>query len=142
MIVPRSPWVLLVLLACCGWIAAHDLGAHDPSDIDARCERRVQDRMFFGLQGLHGPVTDAQWQRFVAEEITPRFPEGLTVIAADGRWRDDSGRIQSESSRLVEIVRPDDDAGARRITEIVERYKSRHHQRAVLLVRAAVQACS
>lgn len=141
MVVPRSPWVLLLLLACCGWIVAHDRVARGLPETEARCERRVQDRMFFGLQGHDGLVSDVQWQRFVAEEITPRFPDGLTVVVADGRWRDGNGRIQSEPSRLVEIVRPDDDAGARRITEIIDRYKSRHRQQAVLLVRASVQAC-
>ena len=52
-------------------------------------------------------VSEKAWERFVAREITPRFPDGLTVTDASGQWRDPtSGRIVREPSKLVIIVLP------------------------------------
>ena len=33
-------------------------------------------------------VTEQQWTDFVAAEITPHFPQGLTIDDAVGQWRD------------------------------------------------------
>jgi len=33
-------------------------------------------------------VTEQQWADFVAAEITPHFPQGLTIDDAVGQWRD------------------------------------------------------
>src|SRR5258707_4700217 len=35
----------------------------------------------------HLRVSGAAWSRFLAREITPRFPDGLTVLDAAGQWR-------------------------------------------------------
>src|SRR5260370_450493 len=35
----------------------------------------------------HLRVSEAAWSRFLAREITPRFPDGLTVLDAAGQWR-------------------------------------------------------
>ena len=41
--------------------------------------------LYFGRNiGNTSGVGDDDWQRFVDEEITPRFPDGLTV--EDGNW--------------------------------------------------------
>ena len=51
-------------------------------------------RLFFGRsQGTVEVVTDEAWQAFLATEITPRFPDGLTVLDAAGQWRDATGTI-------------------------------------------------
>src|SRR5258707_8051902 len=34
----------------------------------------------------HLRVGEAAWSRFLAREITPRFPDGLTVLDAAGQW--------------------------------------------------------
>ena len=55
--------------------------------------------LFFG-----GSVPDAAWADFAATTLTPAFPDGLTVIAAAGQWRDPStGAIVKESSRVVSV---------------------------------------
>ena len=33
-------------------------------------------------------MTEQQWADFVAAEITPHFPQGLTINDAVGQWRD------------------------------------------------------
>jgi hypothetical protein len=84
-------------------------------------------------------VSDTAWTDFVAREIVPRFPDGLTITDAVGERRDpDSGKTVEEPSKHVEIVLPgraDDDA---RLDAVVEAYKRTFRQQSVgLIVRGA-----
>src|SRR5262249_17907439 len=53
-----------------------------------------------------GLVTDGAWAAFLAEEITPRFPEGLTVWRAEGQWADPRGEFVRESVLVLEVLHP------------------------------------
>ena len=77
-------------------------------------------------------VSDAAWSAFLAGEITPRFPDGLTVLDAAGQWRDPSGTLVRERTKLVIILARPDDSGLRRTDEIAEAYKRVFGQGAVL----------
>jgi hypothetical protein len=84
---------------------------------------------------------EAAWARFLAREITPRFPDGLTVLDAAGQWRDPaSGRLARERSRLVIIVTAADPPADDRIAAIVAAYKQRFHQKSVGVVTSPVCA--
>jgi hypothetical protein len=77
-------------------------------------------------------VSEAAWRSFVAGEITPRFPDGLTIIAATGQWRDPTRkRIVREPSRLVMIVLPSNSDDQARLAAIIGAYKRRFHQQSV-----------
>ena len=80
-------------------------------------------------------VSEPAWRRFLAREITPRFPDGLTVTDAQGQWRDPaSGRIVREPSKRVEIVLPGNANDAARLDAIMAAYKRQFHQRSVGLI--------
>jgi uncharacterized protein DUF3574 len=99
-------------------------------------QRRDVAELLFGRDiGNRLGVSDADWRRFVAREITPRFPDGLTVTDALGQWRDpDSGRIVREPSKRVEIVLPGHADDAARLDAIVTAYKRQFRQRSVGLI--------
>jgi len=84
-------------------------------------------------------VSERQWARFVDREITPRFPDGLSVVDAKGQWRDrERNVIVREPSKLVTIVLPGDTADDQRLRQIIEAYKKRFRQQSVgLIVRPA-----
>jgi Protein of unknown function (DUF3574) len=84
-------------------------------------------------------VSDAQWARFVDREITPRFPDGLTVFDTRGQWRDAKrGRIMREPGKLVQIVLPGNAEDADRLNDVIRAYKGRFRQQSVgLIVRTA-----
>jgi hypothetical protein len=85
-------------------------------------------------------VTEEDWGRFVAAEITPRFPDGLTVLDAAGQWRDAArGTVIREPSKVVLIALRDRAADMPRIEQIVDAYKSRFRQQSVGIV--VRQAC-
>jgi hypothetical protein len=108
----------------------------------AGCSERVQERVFFGLDGPEGAISDAEWDSFVGSVVTPRFPAGLTVLEATGQWRGRDMRVNRESSRVVEIIHDRSRDASRRVTEIAAEYKKRYRQESVLIARARVEVCS
>jgi hypothetical protein len=94
--------------------------------------KQVVELLFGRDIGRRLGVTESDWQRFVAREMSPRFPDGLTITDALGQWRDRaSGAVVREPSKHVEIVlpgKPDDDA---RIDAIISAYKRDFHQQSV-----------
>jgi hypothetical protein len=105
----------------------------------ARCDAGTpvaQDTLYLGMATPRGPLAEPEFQAFVRDVVTPRFPQGLTVFPAQGQWRGQDGNIVREGSRVLTLVHPDDAASERAIQEIVEAYKSRFRQEAVLRVKA------
>ncbi len=84
-------------------------------------------------------VSESAWQRFVAREITPRFPDGLTVTDAIGQWRDRaSGTIAHEPAKRVEIVLPGTGDDEAKLDAIASSYKHQFRQDSVgVIVRTA-----
>jgi Protein of unknown function (DUF3574) len=95
-----------------------------------------QIELMFGRNvGGHLRVSEVSWSQFLAREITPRFPEGLTVLDAAGQWRDPAGgRLVREPSKMVIVVTADDTPVRDRIAAIVTAYKQRFRQRSVGMI--------
>jgi hypothetical protein len=128
---------VLVLAAVLPCAAAGVAAAQTPT---AAChgvqERRDIAELLFGRDiGRRLGVSETAWRGFVAREITPRFPDGLTVTDALGQWRDpDSGRIVREPSKRVEIVLPGKADDRTRLDAIMSAYKRQFRQRSVGLI--------
>ena len=131
--------VFAAMLAVLASVAASPLRAGAPP-CPAGTDRFTEYRLFFGRsKGAVEVVTDTAWREFLAEEITPRFPDGLTVLDAAGQWRDASGAMVRERSKLVIILAAPGEAGMRRTSEIAQAYKRAFSQESVL--RAVTTAC-
>ncbi len=93
------------------------------------------DRLYFGraIPG-GGQVSEECWRGFVDEEITPRFPNGLTVWRAEGQWRDAAGTLVREPSYLLELAHANDAASHRKVREVIQAYKNRFRQESVLRI--------
>jgi hypothetical protein len=97
--------------------------------------RRLADLIFGRDIGRHVGVSEAAWQRFLAREVTPRFPDGLTVMKAFGQWRDRAtGRMVREPSKVVMIVLPGHADDQARLEAVVAAYKRQFRQRSVGLI--------
>ena len=80
-------------------------------------------------------VSEADFNGFVAREVSPRFPEGFTVIDATGQWRDARrGTIVHEATKIIEIVLPAGEDNRPKIEAIVEAYKLQFQQQSVGLI--------
>src|SRR3954469_22345925 len=50
----------------------------------------VDTRLLFGLGPADHPdqgISEAQWREFLDREVTPRFPDGLSVADIYGQWQ-------------------------------------------------------
>jgi hypothetical protein len=101
----------------------------------------VEARLFFGDQiAARGMVSAAQWQQFVDSEVTPRFPDGFTVLTTMGQWRASNGMITRETGHELVIVFSPAAAAAQKLDAIRTAYKQRFMQDSVLL--AESPACA
>jgi hypothetical protein len=99
--------------------------------------------LFFG-RGVprRAPVSDAEWAEFVARAVTPRFPDGFTVLDAAGTWRDPaSGATVREQTKLVIVAAPADGDLGDRLGAVTAAYRARFDQASVgIVTRAACAA--
>jgi hypothetical protein len=90
-------------------------------------QQMARTELFFG-----GSVGAAQWRDFIAREVTPRFPYGLTVLEGYGQWMAPGGRISKEKSHVLLIWHGFDQSA--KIDAIRDAYKERFHQQSVMRV--------
>lgn len=91
---------------------------------------RIELHLGLGLPG-GGEVSRAQFRNFLEGTVTPRFPEGYTVVEATGHYRYKSGKIAAEPARVLVVLTKAPDAAAPKIDEIVRVYKTRFRQESV-----------
>jgi len=96
----------------------------------------LRTELFFGTAKPNGVVTDAEFLAFLDREVTPRFPDGLTLLKGDGQFRGESGVIIKEDSFLLILLYPVQSfrQSNRRINAIRELYKAQFQQESVLRV--------
>jgi pyruvate/2-oxoglutarate dehydrogenase complex dihydrolipoamide acyltransferase (E2) component len=95
----------------------------------------ISDQLYFGLSSPGGKITDEVWEKFVREEVTRRFHDGLTVWASHGHWKNAQGRAVDEESRIVHVVHSQDPRIDATIDDLIREYKIRFNQESVLRVR-------
>ena len=125
-----------------GVIACAGRAAPTPTAPQVTCEvgyaAMVRDVLYFGRnRPSGGVVSDAEWQAFLDQVVTPRFPAGLTVVAATGQWRGRSGAVEREQAEILTLFHAGDDAARRAVAEIATEYLDRFGQEAVLRERTA-----
>ena len=97
-------------------------------------------RLFMGRGGGDAEVvSDADWDAFLADTITPRFPDGLSVIDVAGQGRTDDGSIERERTKMLLVLAPEGGDALDRINEISDAYKQRFSQDSTL--RVVIEAC-
>jgi hypothetical protein len=80
-------------------------------------------------------VSDRNWDRFLTAEVTPRFPDGLTVYDARGQWRNPEIKtISRERTKVVMIAMPPGADNDARLQAVIEAYKTRFKQQSVGLI--------
>jgi hypothetical protein len=122
--------VLALSLAGCASI--------QPTACPAGQERLRTAQLFFG-QSIGGKpgVSDADFHKFVDDELTPRFPDGLSILNGGGPWRGSESQLIREASKVVVIVLPARGDATARIDAVRDAYKQRFQQDAVLQVTQA-----
>jgi hypothetical protein len=95
----------------------------------------IEANLFFGrnIKG-GGEVSEAEFRDFVDREITPRFPDGLTIFDANGQFLDSSDLLIKEKTKGVTLILEDTSENELAIDEIIAAYLQQFQQESVLLI--------
>jgi len=111
--------------------------ASRPREFAANClssSQKPTAELLFGLIAGGAPsVSEAEFRRFVSREVSPRFPDGLTVVNATGRWAPPAGSDIGDQPKLVMIVLHGGADDQAKLAAIRAAYQTRYHQQSVLL---------
>lgn len=103
---------------------------------------QLRTTLYFGLARPTGSVSELEWQMFLRDEVTARFPEGLTVWEASGQWRRTDGQIEHEGSKVLLLVHPDTAVARSPVQAVIARYRQKFDQESVLWETAQVCVAS
>jgi hypothetical protein len=96
----------------------------------------VRTELFFGTAKPRGVVSAKEFRKFVDECVTPRFPDGLTLLKGDGQFRGEANITVRDRSFVLILLYPHDnfDQSTQRIERIRTLYKEQFDQESVLRV--------
>ncbi|HVZ83110.1 MAG TPA: DUF3574 domain-containing protein [Terracidiphilus sp.] len=144
------PFVLVLALAGC----AHPSGAPaaapqaaaptltgDPAH-PGQTQGWVDTKLYFGLGPADHPeqgVSEAAWREFLDREVTPRFPDGLSVVDVYGQWQG-KGQAMPERlrSKMLIIDYPDTAENRAKVDAIRAAWKQKTGDQSVLRVTGPV----
>ena len=107
-------------------------------DCGATSTSQLRTTLYFGRTRPKGSVSELEWQMFLRDEVTQRFPEGLTVWEAEGQWRTEAGSIDHEQSKVLLLVHGDTAAARQSVQAVIETYRKKFEQESVLWESARV----
>ena len=100
-------------------------------------DKFLRTELYFGTDKPGGgKVSAEEWDKFLESEVTPRFPEGFTVLEGYGQFKDSSGKIVREASIVLVLFYPKKQREAvnLKVEELRENYKKQFNQESVLRV--------
>ena len=100
----------------------------------------LQVDLYFGRDTDKGEVSERDWADFLAEDVTPRFPDGLSVLEVQGQYREPSGKITRERTKLLVVVLFDAQSQHKKVGEVARAYVTRFGQHSVFRVEHPVCA--
>jgi hypothetical protein len=81
------------------------------------------------------PLTEIEWAEFTENIITPNFPDGFTVFDGEGQWRNPrTGHIARDPTKILLVAAKREPDLARRLSAVIDAYKSEFHQQSVGLI--------
>jgi hypothetical protein len=117
--------VLTVGLAGC-------MSAPKPQGCPAGQAQLQTAQLFLGVKDPAMPA-DRDLRRFVDQEVTPRFPDGVTVVDGGGQWKGSDNRMIREASKVVLVVLPAG-GGQGKVEAVRTAYRSKFKQEPVVVL--------
>jgi hypothetical protein len=94
--------------------------------------------LLFGTSRRHRvPISEEEWSAFLDAEVTPRFPQGLTVLSGPGQWRGKSGQVEKERSYVLVVWYEPSGVADSHIESIRSAFRQRFDQDSVMRVDGA-----
>jgi len=103
----------------------------------------LRSELYFGVGSTDlsdGGVAEIRWRAFLDREVTPRFPDGLTVFEAYGQWRGAGDAAPSRlRTKVLVILHEDTPANRAAIDAIRLAWKTATRDQSVLLATERVE---
>jgi len=98
----------------------------------------VDTKLYFGLGPADHPeqgVSEAAWREFLDTEVTPRFPDGLSVVDVYGQWQGAKEPAPERlRSKLLIVDYPDTKENRDKVDAIRSAWKRKTGDQSVLRV--------
>jgi hypothetical protein len=127
------------LIFAAGWVAGGQWptpleaqGYNVTMDCGASAAARIRTTLYFGLSRPKGAVSELEWQIFLRDEVTKRFPDGLTVWQAEGQWQTPTGSIDREQSKVLLLVHAETTTARQSVQDVILAYRKAFDQQSVL----------
>jgi hypothetical protein len=116
--------------------------------VDQDCyEYEVRVEVFFGLDvrcaaleggGVTTQISERAFEAFLDREVTPRFPQGFSVMDVPlGQWYSPARRsITKERSKAMLLLMPDTRENDRKLRAIAHSYTKTFHQETVMITKS------
>lgn len=144
----RKLSIVVVLVFSVGLAAGYaysNLTQQSKAPASAECASAAQSQLrttlYFGMSRPTGAVSELEWQLFLRDVVTPKFPDGLTVWDAQGQWRGETG-LEQERSKVLLLVHPDSAAAHTSVLSVISQYRKQFDQESVLWETARVCVAS
>jgi Protein of unknown function (DUF3574) len=98
----------------------------------------VDTKLYFGLGPADHPeqgITEARWRDFLDREVTPRFPDGLSVLDVYGQWLSKGQTVPERlHTKMLIIYYPDSAESRSEVDAIRAAWKKMTGDQSVLRV--------
>jgi hypothetical protein len=96
----------------------------------------ITETLYFGTAKPGGVVDAAERESFIDHVVIPAFPHGLTSWVASGRWSMATGRVEQETSHVLQLTHKGNEENDAAIQHLIQTYKNEFHQEAAMRVRS------
>jgi hypothetical protein len=90
-------------------------------------------QLFLGAKNA-AVLNDRDLRRFVDQEVTPRFPDGVTVVDGGGQWKGSENKMIREAAKVVLVVLPAGGDTHGRVEAVRVAYRSKFKQEPVVIL--------
>jgi len=90
-------------------------------------------QLFLGAKTPAAPG-ERDLRRFVDQEVTPRFPDGVTVVDGGGQWKGSENKMIREASKVVLVVLPAGGDSHGKVEAVRTAYRSKFKQDPVVVL--------
>ena len=91
-------------------------------------------QLFLGRKDVGPRASAAELSRFIDKEITPRFPDGVTVVNGGAQWEGAENVLMRDAAKVVHIVMPAKGNMDRKLKAVRKAYRAQFKQESVLVV--------
>ena len=134
----RKEFLTIALLFLLSLWAINAVAQRSDSSTESKSSERSWTRteLYYGAGRLPaGSTKDIRWENYINEVVTPRFPEGLTLLEGTGQWRVKEGQTPRRNrTRILILIHEDTEEKSRKVDEIRTLWKEISGQQSVLRV--------